>query len=105
MPIEASKITHGGIIAGLKEVLKDKLAEELMHCSAARLVVYPPKSLSSGDKNKYKPGKKLEEVIEELKNTTPPIFDDHPLIVVAPAPQQQPANGKKCFRSASFVCC
>lgn len=37
-------------VADLAEAVKDKMAEELMHCSAAKLVVFPPKS--SGDKKK-----------------------------------------------------
>ena len=82
------------VIAALAEAVKDKMAEELTHCSAAKLAVYPPKSCGDREK-RYKPGKKLEEVIAELENkNTPPTSDDHPLIVVAPAPQQL-ANGKK----------
>ncbi|CAB9525657.1 hypothetical protein SEMRO_1707_G292580.1 [Seminavis robusta] len=68
------------------------MAEELMHCSPAKLVVYPPKDSVDGDENKYKSGKKLEEVIQELKKKTPPTSDDHPLIVVAPTRPQKPAN-------------
>ena len=90
-------------VADLAKEVKKEMGVALNHCDAAKLVVYPPKS--SGDREKkYKPGKKLEEVIDELKNTTPPTSDDHPLIVVAPAPQQQPANGKKNSRFGSFVC-
>jgi hypothetical protein len=56
------------------------------------------------DKDPYKPGKKLAELIEELKGKTPPksIDDDNPLIVVAPAPAPHPpGQGKKlsCSRS------
>ena len=84
------------VIAALAKEIKKEMAEELTHCSAAKLVVYPPKSCGDREK-RYKPGKKLEEVIAELENKkTPPTSDDHPLIVVAPALQQL-ANGKKRF--------
>ena len=70
------------------------MAEELVHCSAAKLVVYPPKS--SGDENEYKSGKNMEEVIGELKKKkTPATSDDHPLIVVAPAPAPHPPGQGK----------
>ena len=73
------------IIASLVETVKNKMAEELTHCSAAKLVVYPPKSCGDREKQ-YKPGKKLEEVIAELENKKiPPTSDDYPLIVVAPS--------------------
>jgi hypothetical protein len=76
-------------VADLAEAVKDKMAEELMHCSPARLDVYPPKS--SGDREKqYGPDKEMKEVIRELKKKTPPTSGKHPLIVVAPPPPQQP---------------
>jgi hypothetical protein len=83
-------------VANLAETVKDKLE---LDARLNLIFVYPPKS--SGDENKYKSGKKLEEVIDELKNTTPPTSDDHPLVVVAPDPKQ--ANGEECLRSGSFV--
>ena len=48
------------------------------------------------------PGKKLEQLIDELKNTSPPTSDDHPFIVVAPTPAPHlPGQGKQlsCSRS------
>ena len=75
-------------IGALAEAVKDKLELE------ARLnliFVYPPKTCAS--KSHYKSGKPLKEVIDELKNKTPPTSDDHPLIVVAPSPP----NGEKMF--------
>ncbi len=76
------------------------MKNKLSHCDVDEIDIYPPKS--SGDENKYKSGKKLEEVIAELeKKGTPPTSDDHPLIVVAPDPKQ--ANGEKCSRFGLFV--
>ena len=87
-------------VADLIEAAKAKLKKELDHAGLTEIDVYPPKS--SGDENKYKQGKKLGEVIQELKKKSPPTSDDHPLSVVAPRQQQQ-ANGEKCLRFASFV--
>ena len=85
-------------VADLARRLKENdLKNKLGHCDVDEIDIYPPKSSLDREKQ-YKPGKKLEEVIDELKNTTPPTSEDHPLIVVAPAPEQKPAKGKKCFR-------
>ena len=96
-PVEIEPIPKN--INALAKATKKELLKELDHAGLTEIFVYPPKS--SGDENKYKSGKKLSEVIDELKNTTPPTSDYHPLIVVAPDPLQQPqqqADGKKCFR-------
>ena len=70
--------------------------------NTAKLVVYPP--VSSGDEKPCnKVSKKLPELIDELKTTTPPTSDDHPLIVVAPALPPKPANGKENSRFGLFV--
>ena len=87
-------------VADLAEAVKVKMAEELTHCSPARLGVYSPKS--SGDKKKYNSYNEMNEVIAKLENT-PPTSGKHALIVVAPAPLEQPANGKKHFGFVSFV--
>ena len=84
-------------VADLARRLKENdLKNKLGHCDVDEIDIYPPKSSLDREK-RYKPGKKLEEVIAEMENKkTPPTSDDHPLIVVAPAPQQL-ANGKKRF--------
>ena len=94
--IEIAEIPNGNISGLARRLKENHMKNDLSHCDRGRIRVYPPKS--SGDENKYKSGKKLKEVIDELKNTTPPTSDDHPLIVVAPAPPQKPANGKKISR-------
>ena len=92
-PVEIEPITRN--VGALKEAAKAKLKKELDHAGLTEITVYPPGTTSFTKPNSIKPGKKLEEVIDELKDTTPPTSDDYPLIVVAPTPQQQPANGKK----------
>ena len=93
-PVEIEPIPKN-IGALAKEVKKEELKKELDHAGLTEIDIYPPKS--SDDENKYKSGKKLEEVIAELeKKRTPPTSDNCPLIVVAPDPKQ--ADGKKCFR-------
>ena len=73
-------------VADLIEAAKAKLKKGLDHAGLTEISVYPPKS--SGNNSKYKPGKPLKEAIDELKTANPPTSNDHPLIVVAPAPQQ-----------------
>ena len=90
-------------VADLKGAVKDKRQVDLSHCDAANLVVCPPKS--SGDQKKCDSGKKLSEVMNELMNATPPTSDDHPLVVMAPALQQQPQNGQLNCTRHSFVHC
>ena len=88
----------------IEEAKKNKLKEELDHAGYTEIFVYPPGTKPPfSEQTCIKPGKKLAELIEELKDETPPTSDDHPLIVVAPP--QQHANGKKCFRFGSFVYC
>ena len=114
-------------INDLKEVVKTKRAKSLEHCDAAVLSVYSPATVLpvQGNQNKLKanlpcsslpqssfetfsqanrirPGKKLEQVIHELMNTSPPTSDEHPFIVVAPTPAPHlPGQGKhlSCSRS------
>ena len=93
-PVETEPIPRN-INALVKQLAKEELKKELDHAGLTEIDIYPPKS--SDDENKYKSGKKLEEVIAELeKKRTPPTSDDYPLIVVAPDPKQ--TDGKKCFR-------
>ena len=55
------------------------------------MYVYPPgtKVTADGgtDKNCFETFDKIDELIDQLKDTTPPTDGHHPLIVVAPAPQ------------------
>ena len=91
-------------VADLAKEVKKDMAEELTHCSSAKLLVYRPGTTSFTKLNSMKPDKKLSELIDELKkNTTPPTSAKHPLVVVAPDPKQ--AYGKKCFRFFSFASC
>ena len=91
-------------IGTLKGLVHARKSKSLEHCDPDDLTVYPPKTCANC--NSYKPGKKLSEVIDELKNRTPPTFDDYPLVAVAPAPPQKPqADGKKNSRFGLFVCC
>ena len=98
IPIEASEIKYGGIIAGLKEAVKDKMAEELTHCSAAKLVIYSPETTPPfSEQTSIRGDKILKELIDELGNKNPrmSICYDHPLIVVAPAPAPHPPGQGK----------
>ena len=82
-------------VADLARRLKENdIKNRLSHCDVDEIDIYPPKS--SGDREKqYGPDKEMKEVIAELeKEMTPPTSGKHPLIVVAPDPNQQPANGK-----------
>jgi len=84
-------------IADLAKEVKKESAVALSHCDAADLAVYPPDTKPPfSQANSIRPGKKLSELIEALKDTTPPTSDDHPLVAVAPDPKQ--AVGKKGFR-------
>jgi hypothetical protein len=80
IPIEASEIKYGGIIAGLNEAVKDKMAEELTHCSAANLVVYSPETT---------PPFSQDKAIDPGDHVPAGTTSKNPLIVVAPAPKQQ----------------
>jgi len=72
-------------IDALVDAVKDKLSPDIDHASPSRVFVYPPDTKPPFlQANSIRPGKKLSELIEELKDTTPPTSDDHPLIVVAP---------------------
>ena len=103
-PVEIEPIPRN--INALAEEVKVTRPNALSHCDAADLSVYPPDTKPPfSQANSIRPGKKLEEVIQELKKNTPPTSDDHPFIVAAPAPPQKPANGKKSSRFGSFVCC
>ena len=90
-------------VADLKAVVLPRLNP----LELAKIFVFSPGTTPPfPEANSIRPGKKLVDLIEELKNTAPPTSDDHPLIVVAPAPPQKPqADGKKIFRFGSFFCC
>ena len=87
IPIEASEIKYGGIIAGLKEAVKDKMAEELTHCSAAKLVVYSPETT---------PPFSQDKAIDPGDHVPAGTTSKNPLIVVAPAPKQQQQRLVSC---------
>ena len=76
-------------VADLKAVVLPKLDP----IELDKIFVYAPGTTRSfSQANTIRPGKKLEQVIDELQNTTPPTSDDHPLIVVAPDPKK-PLSG------------
>ena len=72
------------VIAALAETVKVKMAEELTHCSAAKLVVYPPDT---------KPPFLQDKAIDPGDDVPPGTTSKNPLIVVAPLPP----NGEKIF--------
>ncbi|KAG7355452.1 hypothetical protein IV203_000138 [Nitzschia inconspicua] len=86
-------------VDALAKEVKEERRNTLSHCDAADLSAFSPGTKPPfAQRNSLKPGKKLEELIEELKDETPPTSDDHPLVVVAPPPQQQlapPAKKRK----------
>ena len=88
-PIQISPApdTH---VADLKGLVHPRKSKSLQHCDFDDLIVFPPKSFR--DKKKYNPGRKLKEIVDELKDASPPTSDHHPLIVVAPAPKKQPSG-------------
>ncbi|KAG7357625.1 hypothetical protein IV203_002318 [Nitzschia inconspicua] len=102
-------------VDALAKEVKEERRNTLSHCDATDLSVYSPGTKPPfAQGNSIKPGKKLEELIEELKDETPPTSDDHPLVVVAPSPRQRlapPAKkrklayqfGKKFGRFAKYV--
>ena len=91
-------------IGALIKATKTELSPDLDHASISRISAYLPETTPPFSEDKaMRPGMKLEQIVEELKTTTPPTSDNHPLIVVAPAPPQNPANGKKNARFGSFV--
>ncbi|KAG7355435.1 hypothetical protein IV203_000121 [Nitzschia inconspicua] len=102
-------------VDALAKEVKEERRNTLSHCDAADLSAFSPGTKPPfAQGNSLKPGKKLEELIEELKDETPPTSDDHPLVVMAPPPQQQlapPAKkrklayqfGKKFGRFAKYL--
>ena len=79
-------------VADLAEAVKDKMAEELTHCSAATLVVFPPETKPPfSEQTSTRGNKTLKELIDELGNKNPRVCIgcDHPLIVVAPDPKKK----------------
>jgi hypothetical protein len=84
------------IAALVKQAAKEELKKELDHAGLTEIYVYSPETKPPfSEANSIRPGKKLVDLFEELKNTTPHTSDDHPLIVVAPARKQE--DGKKCL--------
>lgn len=74
-------------VSDLKEAVKTKLQPKIDYAPLNEIFVYPPRAAGVAVGDHYKPGRKLADLIEELKDTS----DDHPLILVAPAPHlQQP---------------
>ncbi|KAG7340341.1 hypothetical protein IV203_023884 [Nitzschia inconspicua] len=93
-PVEIEPIPKN--VASLSELVKDKVAEALTHCTASELFVYTPESKPPfSEQISIRGDKMVKELIDECENKNPPlsIGYDHPLILVAPdPPQQQPAN-------------
>ena len=69
--------------------LTKRFLPKLDPAALSEVNVYRP--IACANRSRYKPGKPLKEVFDELKNRTPPTSDDHPLIVVAPDPKKQPS--------------
>ena len=93
------------IVGALAEAAKAKMAVALNHCDAAKIFVYPPETTPPfSEQNSIRGDKILKELIDELGNKNPrvSIGYDHPLIVVAPQPQQ---DGENIFGFFSFVYC
>ena len=95
----------------LKSRVYEKVENSLKHCSGHTLLIYPPGTdLMANPDSCIRPGKPLSELLDELKDQTPPTSAEHPLMVVAPAPPQQrqnirpseEVNGKKCSRFVSL---
>ena len=76
-------------IDALAEAVKDKRQVALSHCDAADLVVYPPRTT---------PPFSQDMAADPGDDVPPGTTSKNPLIVVAPAPHQQTANGKKNLR-------
>ena len=75
-------------VADLKKIIKENdLKEELQHTGITQINVYSPKTCAN-NRGRYKAGKPLTQLIDGMKDATPPTSDEHPLIVGAP--QQQP---------------
>ncbi|CAB9509254.1 hypothetical protein SEMRO_382_G130940.1 [Seminavis robusta] len=72
-------------IDGLRKLVKDKLAEDLTHCSPAMLFVCSP--------GIPKPSSQ-DNALKAWDPIPPNSSGQQPLIVVAPAPPQEPANEK-----------
>ncbi len=65
-------VKQDGNICDLRDAVKLKMAEELTHCSAARLQVFQPKG----------------EPFRRLSEKNPETTEDNPLTIKAPKPQQ-----------------
>ena len=75
-------------------LVKENNKNSLDHCDARNLEVFPPNTSteqSFSEQTSIREDTKLKDLIDELKEKTPPVSIDydHPLIVVAPAPPQQ----------------
>ena len=94
--IGIAEISNGNI-SGLTRRLKEvDMENDLSHCDRGRIHVYRPGTAPPySEANSIPPGEKLVDLIEELKNTSPPTSDGHPLIVVAPAPAPHPPGQGK----------
>ena len=116
-PIKIKDLQGDTDISDLKERIYAKKDKKLGHCNADDLLVYRPGTdLMANPDSCIRPDKPLSELLDELKDQTPPTSAQHPLMVVAEAPPQQRQNiraraphedvdnGKKCSRfSGSFT--
>ena len=87
-PIKVSPVPDD--VADLKGIVYPRKSKSLQHCDPDDLILFPPKS--SRGKKKYNVGKKLEELVDELKYASTPTSFDSPLVVVAPDPKKQPSG-------------
>jgi HNH endonuclease len=85
--IVASEIKYEGIIARLKEAVKDKRQVDLNHCDPAALVVYSPETT---------PPFSQDKAIDPGDHVPAGTTSKNPLIVVAPAPKQQQQRLVSC---------
>ncbi|CAB9513050.1 expressed unknown protein [Seminavis robusta] len=72
-------------VSDLKKAVKTELQPKIDHAPLNEIFVHPPRAAGVAVGDHYKPGRKLADLIEALKDTS----DDHPLILVAPAPHPQ----------------
>ena len=97
--IELSDIPNGRISGLARRLKENDMKNDLSHCDRGRICVYHP-----GTKPPFSQDKAIDPGDDVPTGTT----SKNPLIVVAPAPKQQPqqqADGEQSFRFDSFISC
>ena len=79
------QVEESAYVHDLKKAVKTELQPKIDYAPLNETLVYPPRAAGVAVGDHYKPGRKLADLIKELKD----ISDDHPLILVAPAPHPQ----------------